>query len=66
MGRGRRNRPFMNTPFMNTFTLTFVHGSRFYERPPPPIRPLNDTYLVPDAPQSRVALEYRLTAHHRP
>eukprot|EP00966_Prymnesium_polylepis_P037446 869336-Prymnesium_polylepis.1 len=31
MGRGRRNRPFwpfMNTPFINTFTFTFVHGSR--------------------------------------
>eukprot|EP00966_Prymnesium_polylepis_P196635 4556548-Prymnesium_polylepis.1 len=25
-----------------------------------PISPLNDTYLVPEAPQSRVALEYRL------
>eukprot|EP00966_Prymnesium_polylepis_P142878 3298901-Prymnesium_polylepis.1 len=23
-------------------------------------------YLVPEAPQSRVALEYRLSAHHRP
>eukprot|EP00966_Prymnesium_polylepis_P079851 1850430-Prymnesium_polylepis.1 len=23
-------------------------------------------YLVPEAPQSRVALEYGLTAHHRP
>jgi hypothetical protein len=31
-----------------------------------PIRRLNDAYLVPEAPQSRVALEYRLTAHHRP
>eukprot|EP00966_Prymnesium_polylepis_P190793 4421656-Prymnesium_polylepis.1 len=24
-----------------------------------PIRPLSDTYPVPEAPQSRVALEYR-------
>eukprot|EP00966_Prymnesium_polylepis_P208973 4841195-Prymnesium_polylepis.1 len=28
MGRGWRNLPFMNTPFMNTFTFTFAHGSR--------------------------------------
>eukprot|EP00966_Prymnesium_polylepis_P189739 4396452-Prymnesium_polylepis.1 len=27
---------------------------------------LNDTYPVPEAPQSRVTLEYRLMAHHRP
>eukprot|EP00966_Prymnesium_polylepis_P063698 1477115-Prymnesium_polylepis.1 len=25
-----------------------------------------DMYLVPEAPQSRVALEYRLMTHHRP
>eukprot|EP00966_Prymnesium_polylepis_P094525 2187891-Prymnesium_polylepis.1 len=31
-----------------------------------PIRPPNDTYLVPEAPQSHVALEYRLPTHHRP
>eukprot|EP00966_Prymnesium_polylepis_P049762 1151718-Prymnesium_polylepis.1 len=32
----------------------------------PIIRPLIVMYLVPEAPQSRVALEYRLTAHNRP
>eukprot|EP00966_Prymnesium_polylepis_P023535 541888-Prymnesium_polylepis.1 len=33
-----------------------------------PIRPLNDTYLVPEAPTAEpcIALEYRLPAHHRP
>jgi hypothetical protein len=30
-----------------------------------PVRPPNDTYSVPEAPQSRVALEYRLMAQHR-
>ena len=31
-----------------------------------PIRPLNVMHLVPEAPQGRVASEYRLMAHHRP
>eukprot|EP00966_Prymnesium_polylepis_P248946 5755792-Prymnesium_polylepis.1 len=31
-----------------------------------PVSPLNHIYLVPEAPKSRVALEYRLPAHHRP